>query len=178
MIKASKKTYQYNLVMKTIIAVRHAKSSWDFPDLSDDQRPLLEKGKKRTRKVIEYLLKKKFPLPELIISSHAVRAVETARIFAHALKYPGDKIQISRSIYHGNKDLITDQLYGIDDDINCVMLVGHNPTLTAFANQFLDDPIDWIPTSGVVILQIDTGKWTEAGLRRAIRSERIFPREI
>ncbi len=69
-------------------------------------------------------------------------------------------------------------MYGIDDDINCVMLVGHNPTLTAFVNQFLDESIDWIPTSGVVILHLDTEKWTEAGLRKAVRSQRIFPREI
>ena len=67
--------------MKTLYIVRHAKSSWDHPGLGDDQRPLLEKGKKRTKYVVDYFLENNCR-PDLIISSHAVRAFETAKIIA------------------------------------------------------------------------------------------------
>lgn len=164
--------------MKTLIIVRHAKSSWEFPELSDDQRPLLEKGKKRTRKVINHLNKAPFDRPDLIISSHAVRALETARIFAHALGVRPDEIQVSKTLYHGDAEMILDQLYGINDEIQSVMLVGHNPTLTSFANLFLPKPIEWIPTSGVVILKIPVGEWTEVGVSKATHSQKIFPKEL
>ncbi|HQQ12358.1 MAG TPA: histidine phosphatase family protein, partial [Bacteroidales bacterium] len=70
--------------MKTLYIVRHAKSSWDFPEVSDHDRPLLEKGKKRTRKIIDFLQKKKVK-PDLIISSSALRARETAGYLAVGL---------------------------------------------------------------------------------------------
>lgn len=150
--------------MKTVYIVRHAKSSWDFPELHDDQRPLLEKGKKRTRKVLESILEKQTPTPDLIMSSHAVRAIETARLFAHALHYPLNQIQISKQIYHGGAEQLFDQFYCLDDSYKTVMIFGHNPTLTTFANYFGSKPIDWIPTSGVVCVRLETEKWTEMNL--------------
>ena len=80
--------------MKTLYIVRHAKSSWDQAGLADHQRPLLEKGKKRTKRIIDYLLENNIKA-DLIISSHAVRALETARIIGYALNYPVDEIRIS-----------------------------------------------------------------------------------
>jgi len=74
--------------MKTLIVARHAKSSWDFPQLKDEDRPLLSKGKKRISKIILSLQKEKIARPGLIISSHAVRAFETSRIFASFFQYP------------------------------------------------------------------------------------------
>ncbi len=79
--------------MKTLYIVRHAKSSWDHPGLGDDQRPLLEKGKKRTKYVVDYFLENNIN-PDLIISSHAVRAFETAKIIATSLDYPENKINL------------------------------------------------------------------------------------
>ncbi len=89
--------------MKTLYIVRHAKSSWNKVDMPDEKRPLMEKGKKRTKKVIDYLLANHIKV-DYIISSHAVRAHETAKILAHALKYPIENIKIDSNIYHGNGD--------------------------------------------------------------------------
>ena len=146
--------------MKTLYIVRHAKSSWDHPGLGDDQRPLLEKGKKRTKYVIDYFLNKKLK-PDLIISSHAVRAFETAKIFAVGLNYPEDKIVVSKGMYHGNLDSLYNYFFDLDDNIESLMMVGHNPTFTYFANQFLDKSIDNLPTSGVVCIEFMTDKWDE-----------------
>ncbi len=144
--------------MKTLYIVRHAKSSWDHPGLEDYQRPLLEKGKKRTRYVIDYLLKQSIK-PDLIVSSHAVRAKQTAMIIASALNYPEDKIMISKEIYYGNSDGLFNHFYDLPDDVNSLFMVGHNPSLTMFANYFMENKIDNLPTSGVVCIEFDTNTW-------------------
>jgi len=144
--------------MKTLYIVRHAKSSWNHPDLEDYQRTLLEKGKKRTKYVVDYLLKNKIHV-DLIISSHAVRAFETAKIIAGAIHYPKAKIIVSKSIYFGNSDNLFNVFYDLSDDVSSLMLVGHNPTFTTFANYFLDKKIDNLPTSGVVCIQFNMESW-------------------
>ena len=144
--------------MKTLYIVRHAKSSWDHPGLEDYQRPLLEKGKKRTKYVIDYLQKQKVK-PDLILSSHAERAKETARIIAAALGYPEHEIIISKEIYFGNTDGLFNHFYDLSNQVNSLMMVGHNPTMTNFANYFLDNKIDNLPTSGVVCIEFDTDMW-------------------
>ena len=147
---------QYN--MKTLYIVRHAKSSWEFPRLSDAERPLLEKGKERTKLVARYLKKNKISV-DLINSSHATRATETATMLAQAIGYPVESIQINRMLYHANSVNIFDQFYEVPDPVQSLMIVGHNPTLTDFANHFLDEKIEWLPTSGIVSISFDADSW-------------------
>jgi phosphohistidine phosphatase len=163
--------------MKTLYIVRHAKSSWKYPELSDDERPLLEKGKKRTKKIVDFLLSKDVKL-DLIISSHAVRALDTARILAHALGYPEDDIVISRQLYHANADQVYDQFFDLNDDVENLMIVGHNPTFTNFANHFVDEKIDWLPTSGVVSISFDTRLWVNLPMAKKKKNFVIFPKAL
>jgi len=163
--------------MKTLYIVRHAKSSWKCPELPDDERPLLEKGKKRTRKIIDFLLDKNVTV-DLIISSHATRALETAKIIGHALGYPEENILISRQVYHANADQLYDQFFDLSDDINSLMIVGHNPTFTNFANQFLDKKIDWLPTSAVVSISFDTPLWVNLPLAKRTTNFVAIPKEL
>ncbi|MBE0637836.1 MAG: histidine phosphatase family protein [Bacteroidales bacterium] len=144
--------------MKTVYILRHAKSSWDFPHLSDEERPLIDKGKKRTRLINEYLINNQISI-DLILSSHAVRAFDTAKIIARAIGYPLDKIRINKMIYHSHEENLIDQFYDLSDEISSVMLVGHNPTLTNFVNLFLDEKIEWLPTSGLVSINFYTDQW-------------------
>ena len=144
--------------MKTLYIVRHAKSSWDHPGLADHERPILEKGKNRTKLICDYLLENNLTV-DLMISSHAVRAHQTASIIADGLNYPEDNIQISTTIYHGDIDSLFNQLFELSNDINSVMLFGHNPTFTSLANYFLAKKIDWLPTSAIVSIEFDTDKW-------------------
>ena len=144
--------------MKTLCIVRHAKSSWDHPGLADHERPILEKGKNRTKLVCNYLVENNHNV-DLIISSHAVRARQTASIIADALNYPDGNIQISPTIYHGDIDNIFNQLFELPDDVTSVMLFGHNPTFTTLANYFLRKEIEWLPTSGIVCIEFNTDKW-------------------
>ncbi len=163
--------------MKTLFIVRHAKSSWDNPGLEDHQRPLLEKGKKRTRYIIDYLLEEQAHV-DLIISSHAARAHETARIIANAIHYPEDKIMISKNLYFGYPDSFFDIFYDLSDDVDSLMLVGHNPGFTTFANYFLDEKIDNLPTSGVVCITFDMEHWEKIHDSKRKTKFVISPRQL
>jgi len=163
--------------MKTIIIVRHAKSSWDFPHLSDHERPLLEKGKSKTKLINDYFLKNNLTV-DLILSSHAVRAYETAKIIARHIGYPIESIRIDKMIYHANAERLIDQFYDLPDNINQVMLVGHNPTLTNFVNQYLENKIEWLPTSGAVSIDFDTDKWENISQAKFKLNFAVYPKML
>jgi phosphohistidine phosphatase len=146
--------------MKTLYIVRHAKSSWDDAGLIDVERPLLEKGREKTRRVCEYLVEKKVSVDK-IICSHALRAFETAKILAEALKYPASQVEVSEDVYMCDAYDMTELVMHLPDDIDSVMIVGHNPDMTDFANQFLDKEIIDLPTSGVVCIEFRTDSWVE-----------------
>lgn len=146
--------------MKSLYIVRHAKSSWDDPELSDEERPLLEKGIKRTQKVIEYLRGHQVRI-DLLISSHAVRAYETARIIADGIGYPVERIIQMPVIYHADEDELLGELLNLSDEVQSVMLVGHNPGFTRFASYMLGKELEWLPTSSVIRIDIDAACWKD-----------------
>lgn len=147
--------------MKTIYLIRHGKSSWENMSFQDYERPLLEKGIRRTKKVAGYLLEKKVR-PDLIVSSHAVRAIETAKIIATKLNYAPEHIILDESIYFAGVGALENLILGLNDSLNEVILVGHNPDITNFANLFLEQKIDYMPTTGVVCISFATKKWADA----------------
>lgn len=163
--------------MKTLYIVRHAKSSWKIKDIPDEERPLLEKGKKRTKKIIDHLLDRNVTI-NYFVTSHAVRAVETAKMLAKGLNFPIDKIRIDKRIYHQDADGLFNEFYDIPQRFNNVMLVGHNPTLTNFANHFVKPKIDWIPTSGIVCIEFDTDHWEEIVEAKSRLKFVIFPKML
>ena len=144
--------------MKTLYLVRHAKSSWDHPGLTDFERPLLEKGIIKTKKVIKFLKEKKVRI-DLMISSPAVRAIETAKLIAKGLDYPIDKIITEKKIYEGTIDEILDIIYETDNKIDSLMLFGHNPNFSILAGSFVQLGDDFLPTSGIIGISFSTGKW-------------------
>ncbi len=144
--------------MKILTIVRHAKSSWGNFELSDHERPLKEIGITKTKKIINYLVKQQY-LPQLIISSTATRAYETAKLIGVGIGYDVDRIIKEKRIYHADSEDIYNEVFSIDNSVDSVMLVGHNPTLTDFVNDFLDHTIDNLPTTGTVCVEFYTDKW-------------------
>lgn len=144
--------------MKTLYIVRHAKSSLHQQDIADHDRPLLEKGKKRTKQVIDYLLDHQVTVDYLVTSS-ALRAVETARFIARCIRYPLSQIKVDEQLYRADASHIMNQFFDLSDDYNAVMIIGHNPACTSFVNHFLPSRIELIPTSGIVCLEFDTNRW-------------------
>jgi phosphohistidine phosphatase len=146
--------------MKTIYLVRHAKSSWKYPDLDDFERPLNTRGRK-SAPFMGSILKKLKVSPDLILSSPANRAAMTARIIANKISYPLEKICFSESIYEFSANALIDAIKDLDDAVNKAMLVGHNPALTELANYIADQPISNIPTSGVFCADLDIPSWAK-----------------
>jgi phosphohistidine phosphatase len=163
--------------MKTLYLVRHAKASWEEPGVSDADRPLIPKGINKTKLIVEFLLKRETSV-DLIISSPAVRAYETAKIVAAGLNYPLNKIRIDRKIYDGYYDRILDIIYGTPNETNSLMIFGHNPTITNLANLFLHPGIESMPTSCIVCLSFNTDKWEEIPAQEAIREFVVFPKML
>ena len=163
--------------MKTLYIIRHGKSFWDDPSLSDHDRPLMQKGIKRTLKIASFFNQKNIK-PDLMISSSAKRALNTAQIIAEVIDYPLSDILVEKSFYHTDRELLTDYLYGLENNINSVMVFGHNPTFTSFANQFLDNPIDWLPTTGTVSVSFKTDKWENIMLAKRTTDFVMYPKML
>ena len=163
--------------MKTVYIVRHAKSSWEFPLLPDEERPLLEKGKRRTMKIVEFLRREKIKVDHLICS-HAVRAMETAKILADGLDYPKDEIRIDPMVYSTDGEGLFNEFYDLPDKASSVMIIGHNPAVTDFVNNFLDPRIDNLPTSGIISVSFRTDRWEDVSNSEFIVNFIIFPKII
>ncbi|RMD75414.1 MAG: hypothetical protein D6818_01735, partial [Bacteroidetes bacterium] len=114
--------------MKHLYLIRHAKSSWDYPELRDIERSLNKRGR-RDAPFMASLLHGKGVRPDLLLSSPATRAYSTAVYFAEALGYPVEQIRVEPVIYHGGEDDILALVRGLDDQLGTVLLFGHNPVL-------------------------------------------------
>jgi len=111
--------------MKTLLLMRHAKSSWSEPGLDDHDRPLNKRGKQAAPEMGK-LLRKKELVPDLILCSTARRSRETAEAVAKACGYPGE-IEIQRDLYSSDAACYMDILRHLPEAANRVLLVGHNP---------------------------------------------------
>jgi phosphohistidine phosphatase len=148
--------------VKKLYIIRHAKSSWDNMDLRDLDRPLNDRGLKDAPRMGKRL-KERGVHPDLMISSPAVRALETCRVFANELGYPQDEIKIDKRLYHAAEEQL---LTVVKDcrkfqDVGVLLVIGHNPGLTEFVNRLLDDAIDNIPTCGIVAGELNIQSWED-----------------
>jgi phosphohistidine phosphatase len=146
--------------MKTIYLVRHAKSSWKYPDLDDFERPLNKRGRKNTP-FMGKVLKKIKVAPDLVLSSPANRAAMTARIIAASINYPLENIRYNEAIYEFSESALIHVVKRIDDAVNKAMVVGHNPAINGMANYIADQSISNIPTCGVFCVELDISSWTK-----------------
>ncbi|MGH8195764.1 MAG: SixA phosphatase family protein [Woeseiaceae bacterium] len=144
--------------MKTLTILRHAKSSWDDEGTPDFERPLSRRGEQNAP-VMAARLTDAGIRPSLILSSPAVRAWTTAKIVAKEISYPLEFLQRENSLYLAGVERLLNLLAAQDAGFNSVVIVGHNPGLTDFANYLLPDVTDNLPTCGMVSLHIDTDDW-------------------
>lgn len=164
--------------MITLSILRHAKSSWDYPDLSDFDRPLRNKGIKRTQKVCTYLLERKIE-PDLVLSSKAIRAMDTAKQVVENLNLEKSIIQGVEDFYPGSTSAFFNAMKQTDVEVNHLMVVGHNPSITDFANQLLvNKVIDWVPTSGLILLNNNADSWQDVQFKEWNLEDYIIPKQI
>jgi phosphohistidine phosphatase len=145
--------------MKTLTLVRHAKSSWKDTSLSDRDRPLSKRGKRDAPEMGRRLAAAGIR-PSLIVSSPAVRAWSTAKIIADEIGYPREFLQRDSALYLASVNGILDVIVSQDAGFNNLMLVGHNPGFTDFANYLVPGLTNNMPTAGVVSVELDTDDWS------------------
>lgn len=146
--------------MKTLILVRHAKSSWDDASISDFDRPLNDRGKKDAPEMAERLKDKGLKI-DVFVSSPAKRARRTARIFAKEFGVEKEDIKLVEDLYMASPSVFSVVVEGLDDEANTVALFSHNPGITEFASSLTNVRIDNMPTCSVFAVQANTDKWSE-----------------
>ncbi|RXJ86591.1 histidine phosphatase family protein [Arcobacter sp. CECT 8985] len=145
--------------MKNLYLIRHAKSSWKNMTLSDFDRPLNNRGKKNAPFMAK-LLKKKGLKPDLIIASPSYRTRKTAHIFADIFKYNKKEILFFECLYNASKNDILETIKYIDDKFENLFLIGHNPSLNQFVQEYVNFNEN-IPTSGIIKIEFDCKRWKE-----------------
>ncbi len=142
--------------MKTVLLMRHAKSSWKDTTLSDHQRPLKKRGKRDAPRMGELLMKQDL-IPDMILCSTAERARQTVAGLLQACDFDGE-IQYLDELYHADYLTYLDQLSLLPDDVEMVMIVGHNPEM----DEFLEvecDVYDHMVTAAIARIEYPIDDW-------------------
>ena len=154
--------------MKTLILVRHAKSSWEEAGIDDFDRPLNERGK-HDAPIMAKRLKSKSIDVDIFISSPAKRALRTAKYFAEEFDVEKKEIEQVSKLYGASVSTFLEVVSNIDDKNKIAVLFSHNPGITDFANTLTNVHIDNMPTCSIFAAQADADKWADF-----FRSEKNF----
>lgn len=156
--------------MKTLYLLRHAKSSWDDASLHDRDRPLEARGERDAAKMSQRWSQQR-DKPDLIVSSPAARALATAKVVAQGLGYKISDIAVDDRLYAASEDSLIAVIETLDDKLDRVMLVGHNPGLAMLAHHF-DSGITHMPTCALAEFGFEVMSW--AGISQSRPARTIF----
>jgi phosphohistidine phosphatase len=148
---------------RTLVLIRHAKSDWNTPGQPDFERTLNERGKADAPVMGQRLLKQQI-IPDLILSSSAKRAAKTARLIAKEVDYKKEDIQYIDRLYHATPAVFESVISEMDinDAVQTLFMVAHNPGITQFAFDLLRDlPITDLPTCAIVGVSFEAEHWHE-----------------
>ncbi len=164
--------------MKMLYLLRHAKSSWDNSELSDHDRPLNKRGKEDAPKMGKWLSKKLSP-PQLILCSDSARTKATIEAVMKPWQLDEQALQYESDLYHASPETLWELTQNCDDAVECLMLVGHNPGFTDFAN--IVSPafqIGNLPTCGFAAFSFDVQHWKKAKANEASFEAYQFPKNL
>jgi phosphohistidine phosphatase len=144
--------------MKTLLLMRHAKSSWKDKEISDHERPLKKRGKKNASQMGE-LLKAKKLVPQKILTSTAERASKTAEILSESCHYK-EEVEYLDALYMAEPSTIIEVLAHLPDEVDRVMVIGHNPGLESLA-QTIAGKIISLPTAAIAHILLPVKTWKD-----------------
>lgn len=146
--------------MKTLILVRHAKSSWDNVGEPDIERPLNERGKKDAPEMARRLKKRQVEI-DVFISSPAKRARRTAKAFAEEFGLEKKDVVIEKDLYGASVEEFKKIVASLPDKYKSVSLFSHNPGITDFVNTLSSVHVDNMPTSAIFAVSAETENWKD-----------------
>ena len=160
--------------MKTVILVRHGKSSWEY-GVSDKDRPLKERGITDAHLVSDEF-KRLSENIDSAYSSPANRALHTCMIFLRNFNYPLKNLKISDELYDFSGEAVMSFVKQLDDNLNKVVIFGHNYALTNIVNQWGNKFIDNVPTSALVQIRFDVASWQT--IKSGITEHILIPKQL
>jgi phosphohistidine phosphatase len=143
--------------MKTLLVLRHAKSSWKESGLADFERPLNARGKQASDRIGRFLRKKK-PYPDLVLCSTATRARETVRLVLEAARLVVE-VRYDQRLYLASAERLAQIVREIEDDRKNVMLVGHNPGMEELIPRLTGKTVS-MPTGALAKIDLDVEEWS------------------
>jgi phosphohistidine phosphatase len=162
--------------MKTLLVLRHAKSSWDDAALDDHERPLNKRGRRDAPRM-GALVREHGLIPDVVISSDAVRARLTAEAVVEAARYAGE-ILLDRRLYMAGPADILSLLRTVGEKAETVMIVGHNPGLEELVAQLTGDWQD-LPTAALAQIVLPIDQWRDLKLSsRGTLAGHWVPKEL
>lgn len=150
--------------MRTLLLIRHAKSSWAEPGLADHDRPLNDRGR-RDAPAMGARLRDEGLVPGVIRSSTALRARTTAGLLADALGLAADAVVLDRGLYGADPETLLDAAAELPGSAAIAALVAHDPGLSELAYRLSDGAVDHMPTCAVLVARFEVDGWRD--LRRA-----------
>lgn len=147
-------------VMKDLLIIRHAKSSWAQEGLEDHERPLNGRGDKAASQIGRRLARRGL-VPERLVVSSAVRAQHTAGLLATAMGLDADAIVTDPRAYVADAEDWLDIIQELPDELQRVGIVGHNPALHELAAHLVDLRVGKFPTAAVVHASFEVDRWRE-----------------
>ena len=149
------------MFLKTLLTIRHAKSSWDTGTLNDFDRPLNERGKVDAPVMAKRLIAKNIKV-DSFVSSPAKRAKKTAELFAKEYGIPDNDIIFVSALYHASPTVFYEVVSQLADELNTVAIFSHNPGITEFVNSLVKEiNLDNMPTCGIFAIKIKTKIWKD-----------------
>jgi phosphohistidine phosphatase len=155
--------------MKTLLLMRHAKSSWKESNIPDHDRPLNRRGRHDAPLMGKLLRDQKMNL-DLILSSTALRAETTAKLIAKAAKYNG-RIILDKMIYNAQPGDLLIIVSNCSDKYNCILLVGHNPTVEETAQMITNTPEITMATCSIAHLTLSIDTWADLKEKKTFNSK-------
>ena len=161
--------------MPLLTLVRHAKSAWDYPELTDFERPLNERGRRDAPRMAQRA--QALPIVTRLVSSPANRAMATARIFAEHLGIDFDAIRIEPKLYDASRKTLVEVVAATDNNPSHIMLFGHNPGFSELAHTLGDCPFDELPTCAIAHFKLDVKHWKDIGPGCGNLVKYLFPKD-
>lgn len=162
--------------MKHLLLCRHAKSSWKDGTLTDFDRPLNKRGRQNAPEMGRKL-RRRGVQPDLVVTSPALRALDTAKLLGRECGFPPKNILVLDSLYDSYPAKILQLIQGFDNGLDTVLIVGHNPEITILVNILGVLDIENVPTGGIVALDFAVDSWGDVDEEGAALNFFDYPRK-